>query len=144
MLFARVSVCKSVLLAQAKMGLHPGRCLLCCFWNSQAMLRNKLLPKGRTATVSIYAIHPQVVANAVREKRLRPASGHLLHHNAWLHIAKKTRENCSWAGTRLRHEVRESKVVVVWRRLGGGGSYSFGFGRWFSRIFRFSGEVCNF
>ncbi|WKX98472.1 hypothetical protein Q1695_013838 [Nippostrongylus brasiliensis] len=73
-----------------KADLHPLKLMLCCWWDAKGMLYFELLPQGRTVTASIYADQLQKLASAIREKRPRRASVHLLHNNARPHVAKET------------------------------------------------------
>lgn len=83
---------------QPRSDLHPKKVLLCCFWDSRGMLYYELLPQGHTVTGIVYANQLQKLADAVREKRPRRASVHLLHDNARPHVANETREKLEELG----------------------------------------------
>ncbi|EYC37441.1 hypothetical protein Y032_0791g2369 [Ancylostoma ceylanicum] len=83
---------------QAKTDLHSKKSLLCCFWDSRGILYNELLPQEHIVTGNVYASQLQKLADAVRERRLRRASVHLLHDNARLHVAKETRDKLEELG----------------------------------------------
>ncbi|CAO4372757.1 unnamed protein product [Caenorhabditis nigoni] len=75
---------------QPKPGLHEKKCLLSCFWDMKGMLFFELIPQGRSITASIYTDQLDSLALALREKRPRHSTVHLLHDNARPHVAKDT------------------------------------------------------
>ncbi|CAD6192764.1 unnamed protein product [Caenorhabditis auriculariae] len=64
----------------------------------QELLYFELLPQGRTVTASIYTDQLKKLAAAIREKRPRRASVHLLHNSARPHMGKETQQKLATLG----------------------------------------------
>ncbi|EYC21128.1 hypothetical protein Y032_0020g233 [Ancylostoma ceylanicum] len=71
------------------------------------MLHYELLLQGQTVTGTVYANQLQKLAYAVRERRPRRASIHLLHDNARPHVAKETGRV---GGAGLGHILKERDI----------------------------------
>ncbi|EYC21129.1 hypothetical protein Y032_0020g233 [Ancylostoma ceylanicum] len=74
------------------------------------MLHYELLLQGQTVTGTVYANQLQKLAYAVRERRPRRASIHLLHDNARPHVAKETGRV---GGAGLGHTIMSKKRVLL-------------------------------
>lgn len=75
---------------QPKFDPHSRKILLCCFWDAKGMLYYNFLPVGKTISATRYIENLQELAKAIKEKRPRRATVHLLHDNARPHVAKET------------------------------------------------------
>jgi len=83
---------------QPKPDTRSRKVMLCVWWDSKGALYFELLPTGSTITALTYADQLQKLADAIREKRPRRSSVHLLHDNARPHIASATKKKLAELG----------------------------------------------
>lgn len=83
---------------QPKPDRHQRKHLLSVWWDAKGVIYYELLPAGKTITASIYIDQLQKLADAMREKRPRRSTVHLLHDNARPHTASDTRQKIAELG----------------------------------------------
>jgi [histone H3]-lysine36 N-dimethyltransferase SETMAR len=64
----------------------------------EGMLYLELLPQAKTVKAHTYSDQLQKLTEAIREKRPRRTSVHLLHDNARAHVAKETQQKLAILG----------------------------------------------
>lgn len=74
----------------AKAGLHPKKCPLSLFWDTEGVVYWELMPQGATITGEVYSQQLDRLAEALVEKRPHRQHHLFLHDNARPHTARLT------------------------------------------------------
>lgn len=77
----------------SKAGLHPKKCLLSLFWDTEGLVHWEILPKGQTINAQTYCLQLERLRGALEEKRPHKQNVLFLHDNATPHTAKITKAN---------------------------------------------------